>query len=138
MAELGGRAFNGRRDHRGEILKIEFASCYAHDRLKRLVLMETHGSVVDPKKMQGGHEGGSLVGVEKRVIPHNEETIRGSFFDERRETIDAKDESLRLGKAGLQQALIANALHSPVSPDQVVVESDQLVPREVNRVTRHI
>ena len=71
------------------------------------------------------------------MIANNKETVCGSFFDERWETLDVKDEHLRLGETGIQNALITNALHPTVSLDQTVMKAKQAVPRKVDCVNRH-
>ena len=62
------------------------------------------------------------------MIANKKETVCGSFFDECWETLDVKDEHLRLGETGIQNALITNALHPTVSPDQALVKAQQVVP----------
>lgn len=67
----------------------------------------------------GGHEAGTLIAVEERMIPHNARSIRSSEIEQIRVTVCKR--MLRTPQGGIQEPFISHTGQPPVSRQQFLV-----------------
>ncbi len=75
------------------------ALCRCENHVVETIFVKSRTDVVNKQEMERSNEPSSLVPVEERVVPHDEEAVGGGLLVERREALVAENPCLGLGQA---------------------------------------